>query len=222
MSLDKKTLSRQAKQLLTLAQGLMRSGSRFEDDWWEAKIFDFLQSLFDKKDPTGIEMLLDDLINHCPDSYETLVDLIETKAESHEIEHNGKTYQALLFSAPILLWTRYQLPMPILSEQQVDDLNALLAEHIVAPDAQVLVVPRLITLNEMPKTFYQTYYWAQQLAQYTVEGNSWPPSPEAQTSPVRHAEGALADVRFLTGIIVTPKDTPLFRWQTIQSGQAHQ
>ncbi len=222
MSLDKKTLTRQAKQLLTLAQGLMRSGSRFEDDWWEAEIFDFLQNLFDKKDPVGIERLLDDLINHCPDSYETLVDLIETKAESHEIEHNGKTYHALLFSAPILLWTRYQLPMPILSEQQVESLNTLLAEHIVAPDAHVLMVPRLLTLSDMPKTFYQTHYWAQQLAEYTLDGNSWPPSAEAQASQVRHAEGALADVRFLTGIVVTAKDAPLFRWQTTQSSQAHQ
>jgi len=222
MSLDKKTISRQARQLLSLAQALIRSGSRFEDQWWEAKIFDVLHTLFEQADNHLIEFLLEDLIEQCPDSYETLVDLIETQAESQLIVHNGKTYQTLLFSAPVLLWTRYQLPMPALTQQQLDQLGALLSEHIVAPRSQVVLVPRLLTLNEMPRTFHQTHRWAQELAIQALEGKAVPASTAPQKKPARQAEGALADVRFLTGIIVTVQDAPLFRWQTTRSRRAQQ
>src|SRR3546814_11048276 len=74
---------------------------------------------------------------------EVLFERAEHNAESLRCEHKGETFDGLVFSAPILAWTRYKLPDGHLDADQTEALTAHLREHIISANAHVAIVPRL-------------------------------------------------------------------------------
>ena len=70
-------------------------------------------------------------------------DSCETLSESASITVDGTRYDALLFSAPLVAWTRYQLPDGALTPAQQTELADQIKAHIAAEGAKLAFVPQL-------------------------------------------------------------------------------
>lgn len=205
-------LSRDAQRLVTLTLALARSGSRLEDIYWENQIGTQLNKLLSGKKNKTIESVLEHLLANDLNAYEILVEQAETMSESTIIVHQGTEYDALLFSAPVVAWTRYQLPEGDLTAAQSHALARHLQDHIVAEGARMALIPALVNFDQMPQSFQETHAWTQRLAQLALEASSEVCTINKPAEP----EGMLADARFAVGVIVVPKGQALFRWQTPQ------
>ncbi|MBF6617065.1 MAG: DUF2863 family protein [Candidimonas sp.] len=203
-------LSRDAQRLLALTEALARSGSRLEDDWWESRLGVLLDKLLLGKKNKTVESALDYLLATNIDAYEILVEQAETVSESTTMTVDGVEYDALLFSAPVVAWTRYQLPEGDLTAVQRDTISAALATHIAAPDARLALIPSLVNFDQMPQTFQETRAWTQRLAQRALRTGTEACVLGQPADP----EGLLADARFVVGAIVVKRGAAVFRWQT--------
>lgn len=205
-------LTRDGQRLVALTQALARSGSRLEDDYWENLLAAQLNKLLQGKKNKTIETVLERLLATDLNAYELLVEQAETLSESTTIVHQGTQYNALLFSAPVVAWTRYQLPNGELSPPQSKALAQHLQDTIVAEDAAMAIIPALLNFEQMPQSFQETHTWMQRLALQALGAPTEACSINQQEEP----EGMLADARFAIGVIVVPKGQALFRWQTPQ------
>lgn len=205
-------LSKDAQRLLSLTTALSRSGSRLEDDYWEHELNLILNKLLLGKKNKTVENALDHLITTDPGAYEILVEQAETQSESTSVVIDGIEHDALLFSAPLVAWTRYQLPGTQLVETQRDGLLNALHEHIAAPGARLAIIPALVGFEQMPQTFQETRAWTQRLALQALGK----PSEPYTLRDHGDNDGMLADARFLIGVIAVPRGEPLFQWQARQ------
>jgi hypothetical protein len=206
-------LPRDAQRLLELTTALARSGSRLEDSYWENLLGAQLNKLLLGKKNRHVETALDFLLPNDLNAYEILVEQAETFSESTRITHKGTEYDALLFSAPMIAWTRYQLPRGQLSATQREHLADGLSRHILAPNVKLVLLPQLINFEHMPQTFQDTRALTQQLAHKALGIADDTPTlrePDAESDLI------LADARFLAGVVTAKAGEPLFRWQTRQ------
>ena len=120
-------LPRDAQRLIELARSLALSGSKLEDNYWQALLAQQVHKLLHGKKGPGLDSALDTLARTEPEPYEVLLEEAETQSESTQIEHEGQVYDVLLFSAPVIAWTRYQLPQQYgLSAEQLSKCRDLL------------------------------------------------------------------------------------------------
>lgn len=203
------TLNHDAQQLLSLTDALMHSGSHLEDTYWDGLLAEQLEKIITGRKNRTTESALEFLSQNSPESYEILFEKAESLTESVKLAHNGQVYDALLFSAPIVAWTRYQLPSGELTDAQRSALQQALYDTVVMQGARVALVPNLVNFDVMPQSFHETRAWTQQLAQSALDGT--PCRTGAGKLP--ESNGILADTRFIVGAIVVPQGQPLFKWQ---------
>ncbi|MYN13737.1 DUF2863 family protein [Pusillimonas sp. TS35] len=210
--------SRDTQRLLALAAALARSGSRLEDAYWENLLGVQLNKLLLGKKNKYIEAALDHLSATDSNAYEILIEQAETLSESTQIQVEGVEYDVLLFSAPLVAWTRYKMPGIALTADQNAQLLAHVKAYIAAPAAKVALLPALVGFDQMPQTFQETRQWTQRLAQQALGVPAETCTLHSPTEP----DTLLADARFVVGAIAVPKGEALFRWQTPQAedGQA--
>ncbi|HEX7385783.1 MAG TPA: DUF2863 family protein [Castellaniella sp.] len=201
--------SRTSLTLISLAEALSRSGSRLEDLFWEQKLGEALDKALTTRRGRTIEAALDHLLEQHSAAYDVLVEQAETHSESTQVIHEGKPWDALLFSVPCLAWTRYQLPEGRLRDAQVQQVSALLQDVILAPEAQACLLPELIRFDRLPQSFRETRGWVQSMAQQTLGQRTRPDIHDAESPG-----DLLADAFFLIGVIVVPQGQALFQWQS--------
>jgi len=203
-------LSRESRRLVVLADSLSQSGSRVEDLYWENLFQAFLSKLLTQKKNEAIESALEHLLTTNMDAYEILIEQVETHTESTVINHENQNYDVLLFCAPIVTWTRYQLPRAVDLTAQLQKLTQSLHTHIIAEGTRLALLPEMVNFDQMPRSFHETLEWTQRLGRAALRQK--PDNSLIRPSPV--ADGMLADARFIVGALVAPKGGPLFRWQT--------
>lgn len=213
MTQTKLNMAASSKKLVSLCKALLHSTSRIEDNWWEGKIHQELQNILQDAPNHKIENALTFLMQNHPEIYELLCEQAENNTESIEIEHNGMLYEALMFSAPILVWTRYQLPNGNIDSKLQTKIKNNFKKIIAATNAKVSIVPGILNFDLMPQNFYETYEWTKQLALAALEGKKSPIQMQAHPD----SYGILADSHFIVGVIVVPKGKPLFKWQQTQT-----
>ena len=203
-------LSRDASRLVALTDSLSHSGSRLEDIYWEGLLRDQIVKLLQGRKNSTLETVLDQLATADLNAYEVLVEQAETHSESGFITVDDTDYDVLLFSAPLVAWTRYQLPGAELSAGMLDAVTQQLQQTILAPQTQLALVPQLLCFEQMPQSFHETWLWTNRLGRMALGQRTERCDIAAAPDP----QGMLADARFLVGAIVTPKGMPLFRWQS--------
>lgn len=203
------TLNRDAQRLLSLTDALMHSGSHLEDGYWEGLLTDQLERIIGGKKNRTTESTLEFLSQENPEAYEVLFETAESLTESIRLTRDGTTYDALLFSAPIVAWTRYRLPNGQLSEDQISALQNALEKTVIASGARIALARNLLNFDIMPQSFHETRTWTKQLAEEALDGK--PAAIGADALP--DSDGILADTRFIIGVIVVPQGQPLFQWQ---------
>ncbi len=202
-------LSRDAQRLIALTEAFALSGCRVEDAYWENLLGELLGKLLSGKKGQAIEHALDHLLNRNQNAYELLVEQAETCSESLAIRHKDQDYDAVLFTAPIIAWTRYQLPDGTLTPAQSKSLRSELERHVFSDGVALAVMKQLVNFDQMPQSFHDTRVWTQRLAHQAlgVSNEACPLEDESEL------EGLLADARFVVGVAVAPKGHAIFRWQ---------
>lgn len=202
-------LSRDAARLVALALALHSSGSRVEDRYWEAELATVLIKLMRAKNDTAIDAALDHLSGTHLGGYEVLIEQAETLSESCILEQDGKRYDVLLLVAPLVAWTRYSIPAGEIAVEAAQALREQLQAFVLATDTQVALLPHLASLDQMPRTFCETWDWLQKLGQSAL-GSTYT-APTLNSEP--EAFNMLADTRYLVAAVAVPEGKALFRWQ---------
>lgn len=207
------SLQRDAKRLGALALALGASGSRVEDIYWENQLADQIRKLLRQQQDEALEHALDELAQSDTNAYEVLIELIETHSESGTVTGpDGQPWDALLIVAPLAAWTRYSIFSGPLTAPAHARLQQALHTDILASDARLALLPALFSMDQMPRSFSETWRWMQNLAQQAVQGSEvhlqdYLLSEQVETAPM------LADTRYLVGVVAAPAGAPLFRWQ---------
>jgi len=202
-------LTRDASRLVALALALHSSGSRVEDRYWESELATVLLKLMRANNDAVIDAALDHLSQTHLGGYEVLIEQAETLSESCLIEQEGKRYDVLLIVAPLVAWTRYSIPACEIPAAPAQSLRQHLQTHVLARDTQVALFPHLASLDQMPRTFCETWDWLQKLGLAAL-GTSYT-APTLNSEP--DAFNMLADTRYLVAAVAVPEGKPLFRWQ---------
>lgn len=206
--------SRVPTAVLHAALALGESGSRLEDQYWEAELGAALSRSLRQGQDALIEDLLDQLQQRHAVAYEAVLELLETLSESGHDENR----QWLLWHAPMAAWTRYRLPGGPLREATAQALLDALATEVFAPGVTLRLIPELLTLESMPRGFSQTHAWQQALMRQVGEPAlamaSRPDTPREEVPPM------LADGRYLVGIAACPTGMPFWRWQMAEGREA--
>jgi len=202
--------TRDGARLVTLARALNSSGSRVEDRYWEGLIEQILLKLLRTNNDTPLETALNQLaMEETPGAYEALIEQAETLSESSIIEHDGKRYEALLIVAPVVAWTRYSIPAGPIAAAHMQAIVAQMHGHILAADTKLALLPHLVSVEQMPRSFAETAQWLQRLALQALDlGKTRPVLPDDA-----EVANMLADTRYIVGVALAEQGKPLFRWQ---------
>jgi len=202
-------LNRDSARLVALAQALHRSGSRVEDLFWETQMEQAISKLLRAGQDTALEAALDHLAQTDIGAYEVLIEQAETLSESIQIEKDGQIYDVLLVVAPIVAWTRYAIPTGAIPTAAQQILQAQLHGHILASNAQLALMPLLVSIDQMPRTFSETWQWLHRLGNQALGLETAKPVLNTETETAN----MLADTRYIVAAVAVPQRAPIFRWQ---------
>jgi hypothetical protein len=209
-------MTRDAERLIALANGLNASGSLTEDRFWEGEMSTVITRLLENGNDGPIDGALDHLYQTNLGAYDTLIELAENESESAAIASGGQEWQALLVAAPIVAWSKYEIPSGPIDRESADALRAQLQGHVLADATRVTLVPYLYSIDQLPRHFSELRKLTVKLAESAIAKES------ARIDFARLPETAnlLADTRFLIACVAAPRGKALFRWQEDASGHA--
>jgi len=202
-------LTRDASRLVSLATALNNSGSRVEDVFWEEQIKTAIPKLLRTGNDAPLEAALDHLTQAEPGAYEVLVEQAETLTEWMVVEKNGVHHDVLLIVAPVVAWTRYAIPTGPIPPGAQQALAAQMHGHVLAGGARLALLPWLVSIDQMPRTFSETWAWLQRLGAQALGAETTRPVIKDDADAVN----MLADTRYIVGAVAVPQGEPIFRWQ---------
>ena len=201
-------ISRDAVELGKLASGIAESGSKLEDAYWERKLAGTIDRLLETQSEDDLTQALDRLFEDSPRPHDELADMIEARAESTEIEVDGKPWNILLVAAPMLATSRYSIPAGPIAQSALAALTAQLQAHQLAKDARFALADYLFSPDQLPRSFCDTWNLTRQIGGAAIKGLPVHVKPETLPETNRF----LSDVRYLVGAIAVPAGGALFRW----------
>jgi hypothetical protein len=71
------------------------------------------------------------------------------------------------------------------------------------------MMPWLVSVDQMPQTFSETWQWLQQLGVQALGT----PAPKLTLGGATESASMLADTRYLVSAVAVPQHAPIFRWQ---------
>lgn len=220
-------ISPDVEALLSAALGLAAAGSRSEGIFWESRLALLLDRILESGHSASVVNALEQLNQRDANAYSALVESIEHAAETVRIKaaalraHEGMPVPAeavhgLLLSAPIVAWTRFNIPARAVPAEVAGQLVAIWRQQVLAPGISFQMLPWLFSLDQLPHEFADLRKLTRKLAVGAANGTT----VRLDTRSMPESAELLADTRFLLGSIVVPDlATPVFRWQL--SGAEH-
>ncbi len=210
-------LGRDLEQLIWLAAGMGESGSRLEDQFWEARLAAQIDRLLREGNDDVLEGALDQLFERGVRAYDALADMVESRTEGHRLVHDEREFDSLLFAAPVLAWSRFAIPAAPIPESVLANLLVHLQAHVLARDAKVALADFLLSPDQMPRGYVATYELGERLAVAATRGTILHLDPGELPETSRF----LSDTRYIVGSVVVPRTGALFRWQEADGSQEH-
>ena len=214
-------LPRRARQtpdseLLTrLATRLSQSSNRIEDAYWEARLAAHIDHLLADNGEETLIAVLDQLYNGGSRAYDELADMIESCAETRRAEA-GSGLDTVMIAAPVLAWSRFQIPSGNIPAALLEALRVHLQAHVLAADAKLSLSDVLYSPDQLPQNYVDTAELAGKLAKAAVHGRNLKFDP----AQLPETMNFLSDTRYLVGAVAAPRGAPLFRWQEDDGDQA--
>ena len=205
---SRKRISADATELSRLSIGLAESGSKLEDLFWQNRLGELVDKLFQNGDEDDFSGSLDRLFDTHAMAHDDLADTIESHAESCVLSHLGQDFDILLFAAPVLAWSRFSIPTVSIPKSTLQTLKVQLAAHVLAADARLALADYLYSPDQLPHSFVETWQLLQKLGAAALAGYDLGVDASAMPETNRF----LSDTRYLVGALAVPRGMPLFRW----------
>ncbi|MBN8452954.1 DUF2863 family protein [Accumulibacter sp.] len=211
---SRKRISTDATELSRLAIGLAESGSKMEDQFWQGRLVELVNRLFNDGTEDDFTSALDRLFDAHPMAHDDLADIIEANAESCVVRHAGQDFDILLLAAPVLAWSRFSIPTAAIPRGTLQTLKVHLGAHVLAADARLALADYLYSPDQLPHTFVDTWQMMRQLGKAALEGGDLNVDAAAMPETNRF----LSDTRYLLGAVAVPHPLPIFHWN--ESGKS--
>jgi len=202
-------LNRDAEKLISLSTGLVASGSRAEDRFWEAAIMALAEKMMAGGHDAAIESALDHTFKSNLAAHDVLIELIESGAECTSLEIDGARWDVLLLAIPLVAWSKYSVPSGPVAREVIDSIVPHLHAHVLAGNARACMSPYLYSIDQMPRDFSSVHKMVQKLGEAAIAGST----PKFDFSKMSETAPLLADSRFLLAAVTVPEGEALFRWQ---------
>ena len=205
-------LTPRIETLVQLAEAYARSSSRLEDAAWERELDALIISLIEEHNEEGLNAALDHLHNGNSRAYDMLADMIEAHCECLSLRDHGdqgKEYDVQLIAAPVLAWSRFNIPSGTIPAPLLDTLRVQLQAHVLAANARLALANFLFSPDHLPQGFCPTAELTRELGEAALHHR--PVSVDPALLP--EAMKFLSDSRYVLGAVLVPKGEALFRWQ---------
>lgn len=199
---------REAERLAWLARGLANSGSRVEDAFWEQTIGGLVARLLQSGDDDSLNQALDRLAENDGAAYDELADLAEAATEAAMLQDEGGARQLLMVAMPVLVWSRYGIPVGTLPAGVLAGLKVQLAAHVLAEGVGLAFADYLFSPDQLPQGFAATYALAGDLWRAVAAGHDLRVANEALPETGQY----ISDVRYLLAAVSVASGAPVFRW----------
>ena len=194
--------------LLRLATRLGQSSNRIEDAWWETRLAAQIDRLLADGAEETLVAVLDQLYNNGSRAYDELADMVESCAETRRAD-SASGLDVVLIAAPLLAWSRFQIPSGNIPQIQLDALRVHMQAHVLAADARLALADVLYSPDQLPQNYVETAQLAEKLAKAAVHGRNL----KVDTSQLQETMSFLSDTRYVLGAVAAPQGAALFRWQ---------
>ncbi len=200
-------LGNAAEQLVRLASGLVESGSRAEDRYWEVRLSATIDEILGDEDEESLNNALDHLYSADIRAYEELADFVESRAEN--ALGVSDEHEILLLAAPILAWSRYSIPANTVPPAVLANLRVHLQAHVLADQARLALADFLFSPDQLPQGYCPTAAFAAAIGRAALAGQDL----HVQTEGMPETAHFLSDTRYLLAAVAVPRGAPLFAWQ---------
>ena len=205
---SRKRISADAAELGRLATCLAESGGKLEDAFWEKQLAELVDNLLKNGAEDDLNASLNRLFDSHAEAHDNLADIIEARAESSVLTHQGKDYDILLFNVPLLAWSRFSIPTGTIPKSILQTLKVHLGAHVFSANAQFALADYLYSPDQLPRSFVDTWQLMRELGGAAL-GNS---ALKLDVSVMPETNQFLSDTRYLLGAIAVPRGEALFRW----------
>lgn len=205
---SRKRISADATELGRLATGLAESGGKLEDLFWEKQLIDLVDKLLQEGAEDDLNASLDRLFDSHAAAHDSLADLIEARAETGVLAHQGQNYDVLLINVPLLAWSRFSIPAGTIPKSTLQTLKVQLGAHVFSADARLALADYLYSPDQLPRSFVETWQLMRELGSAALANETL----KIDLSTLAETNQFLSDTRYLIGAIAVPRGAPLFRW----------
>ena len=196
-------------QLNWLATGLAQAGSRIERTHWHSRLQSLVEQLLADGDDESLNTVLNRLSESEPVAHDALMDTIESAVESTVTQINGEAHDVLLIACPLLAWSRYAIPAPVLNSKDQTALSDALKATVLTRHANVALLGMLAGPDQIPREFTQLAQLTRHLAESLASGKTAALHAQASEETNRF----LSDTRYLIAAVSVPRGEAFFRWQ---------
>ena len=133
-------------------------------------------------------------------AYDSLADLVESRAEGGVLGAGHGEFDVAMFAAPLLAWSRFTIPSGPLAAGTLATARTQLQAHAMASGTKVALVDFLYSPDQLPRGFVETYRLANQLAKAAADGKDAHVDPRQLPETTRF----ISDTRYLIGAVVAP------------------
>lgn len=205
---SRKRISADATELSRLAIGLAESGSKLEDMFWQNRLGKLVDKLFHDGAEDDFTGSLDRLFDAHAMAHDDLADTIEAHAESCVLSHLEQEFDILLFTVPLLAWSRFSIPTVMIPRSILQTLKVHLGAHVFAAGARLALADYLYSPDQLPHSFTDTWQLMQRLGTAAMAGSDL----GIDASGMPETNRFLSDTRYLVGALAVRRGQPLFRW----------
>src|SRR5690606_11542425 len=184
-----------------------------EDRYWENLIQTSLLDIFKQNRKKTVERLLDHLSDSDSETHDILLENAETLSEACEWVHDDMTYDCVFVAIPVIAWTRFEIPLPILDSVTQQALGELLGRHIAASEVRMAIHPQILSVDQMPRSFTGVFQWMMAITGKVFGTHARSGVPVDDQSEDMQL---MSDSRFVLAAFCTPKGQAVFRWQQAQ------
>lgn len=205
-------------QLLRLALGLGESACHIEDNFWESRLAALINRLLEDNDEATLNAALDQIHDKQERAYAALADQIEMRCESRthttmttesSENRNGKVSNLLLFTAPLLAWSRFTIPAGPIAAPTLANIRVHLQAYVFASEVRLGLANFLFSPDQLPQSYCETAVLTDKLGKPALHSRDLHLDPKLMPTTAHF----LSDTRYLIGVAVVPDGAALFRWQ---------
>lgn len=201
-------------QLSWLATGLAQAGSRVERSYWHQRLQTLVEQLLADEDDESLNTVLNRLSESEPVGHDALMDTIESVVESTTAIIGSQPHDVLLIACPILTWSRYAIPTPVLSAKDRLVLTEVLKNTVLTRHVRLNLLGMLVGPDQIPREFTELAQLTRNLSDALAQDKNAPLHEQAREETNRF----LSDTRYLIAAVAVPKGEAFFRWQEPRAG----